>query len=46
MRGILIGTLIVLVLLGAGFATLVFMAEGMDPGTEEVRVELEDDFPR
>jgi|TARA_R100000455_G_C6269793_1_gene125477 ABC-type transporter Mla subunit MlaD len=42
----LIGFLVLLVLLLAGFGTLVFMAEGMDPGTEEVRVELEDNFPR
>ncbi|MCF8880775.1 hypothetical protein L5876_13185 [Hyphobacterium sp. SN044] len=46
MRGMLIGFLVLLVLVVAGFGTLVLLAEGIDPGREEVRVDLEDDFPR
>ena len=46
MRGFVIGLVVVIGLLGAGFGALVLIADGMQPTQEEVRVELEDDFPR
>ena len=46
MRGFLIGFAVVGVLALAGFGTLVLIANGMEPTREEVRVELDDDFPR
>ncbi|MBR9826495.1 MAG: hypothetical protein GYB36_11935 [Alphaproteobacteria bacterium] len=46
MRGFLIGLVVVVGLFLAGFGALVLMANGIEPTQEEVRVELEDDFPR
>lgn len=46
MRGFLIGFAVVAVLVMAGFGALVLIANGMEPSREEVRVELDDDFPR
>ena len=46
MRGFLIGFGVVVVLGLAGFGALVVMANCMEPTREEVRVELDDDFPR
>jgi hypothetical protein len=46
MRGFLVGVLVVGVILAAGFGTLVVIANGIQPSQEEVRVELDDDFPR
>lgn len=46
MRGFLIGFVVVIALGLAGFGALVVMANGMEPTREEVRVELDDDFPR
>lgn len=46
MRGILIGVAAVVGLVAIGFGTLVVIANGMEPTREEVRVELDDDFPR
>lgn len=46
MRGFLIGFAVVGVLALAGFGALVLIANGMEPTQEEVRVELDDDFPR
>ena len=46
MRGFLIGFAVVAVLVMAGFGARVLIANGMEPSREEVRVELDDDFPR
>ena len=46
MRGFLIGFAVVGVLVAVGFGTLVLIANGLEPTRENVRVELEDDFPR
>jgi len=46
MRGFLIGFAVVAVLIAGGFGALVLMANGMEPTREEVRVELDDNFPR
>jgi hypothetical protein len=46
MRGFLIGLVVVGGLVAVGFGALVLIADGMEPTQEEVRVELDDDFPR
>jgi hypothetical protein len=46
MRGFLIGLVVVGGLVAVGFGALVLIADGMEPAQEEVRVELDDDFPR
>tara|TARA_R110000868_G_scaffold68551_8_gene202636 strand:+ start:4165 stop:4305 length:141 start_codon:yes stop_codon:yes gene_type:complete len=46
MRGFLVGSVIVAGILAAGFGTLVVIANGIQPAQEEVRVELDDNFPR
>lgn len=46
MKGFLIGLAVIASLFAAGFGALVLMANGLEPTREEVRVELEDDFPR
>jgi len=44
MRGVLFAILAVLVLFAIGFVYLLTVAGGMDPGDEEVRIEIEDKF--
>lgn len=46
MKGFLIGLAVIAGLFAAGFGALVMMANGIEPTREEVRVELDDDFPR
>ena len=46
MRGFLVGLVVVAGILAAGFGTLVVIANGIEPSQEEVRVELDDNFPR
>jgi len=46
MRGFLVGLVIIAGILAAGFGTLVVIANGLQPSQEEVRVELDDNFPR
>lgn len=46
MRGFLIGFAVVAGLFAAGFIALVMMSNGMEPTRDEVRIELDDDFPR
>lgn len=46
MRGFMIGVVGFLGVAALGFGALVMMADGMEPTQEEVRVELEDNFPR
>ena len=46
MRGMLIGLAVIIGLFAAGFGALVMIANGIEPSREEVRVELDDDFPR
>ena len=46
MRGFLVGVAVIAGLFAIGFGTLVMIANGLEPTRENVRVELEDDFPR
>ncbi|WP_417468612.1 hypothetical protein [Maricaulis sp.] len=46
MRGFLVGLVIIVGIVAAGFGTLVVIANGLEPSQEEVRVELDDNFPR
>ncbi|WP_417483125.1 hypothetical protein [Maricaulis sp.] len=46
MRGFLVGLVIIVGIFAAGFGTLVVIANGLQPSQEEVRVELDDNFPR
>jgi len=46
MRGLLVGLGVFALLVLGGFGALVFLAESAEPQREEVRVEIEDDFPR
>ncbi|WP_417484939.1 hypothetical protein [Maricaulis salignorans] len=46
MRGFLVGLVIVAGIIAAGFGTLIVIANGLEPSQEEVRVELDDNFPR
>ncbi len=46
MRAILFGLAALIGVVALGFGTLVLIANGMEPTQEEVRVEVEDDFPR
>ncbi|WP_339747615.1 hypothetical protein [uncultured Maricaulis sp.] len=46
MRGFLVGLVVVAGILAAGFGTLMVIANGMQPSQEEVRVQLDDNFPR
>ena len=45
MRGFLVGVAVIAGLVAIGFGTLVMIANGLEPTRENVRVELEDDFP-
>ena len=46
MRGFLVGLVVVAGVLAAGFGALIVIANGLEPSQEEVRVELDDNFPR
>ena len=46
MRGFLVGVAVIAGLVAIGFGTLVMIANGLGPTRENVRVELEDNFPR
>ncbi|SDL82056.1 MULTISPECIES: hypothetical protein [Maricaulis] len=46
MRGFLVGLVVVAGIIAAGFGTLIVIANGLEPSQEEVRVELDDNFPR
>jgi ABC-type Na+ efflux pump permease subunit len=44
MRGFLVGLLVLLVVLGGGFAVLVMMAEAGAPERAEIRIEVSDEL--
>jgi hypothetical protein len=46
MRGVLVGVLGFIGVVALGFGVLFAIAEGIEPAQEEVRVELDDNFPR
>lgn len=46
MRGFLFGLAAIVGLVAIGFGTLALIANGIEPSQEEIRVELDDDFPR
>lgn len=46
MRSFLVGLVIIVGIVAAGFGTLIVIANGLQPSQEEVRVQLDDNFPR
>ncbi|MFP4520464.1 MAG: hypothetical protein ACLFQ5_13530 [Oceanicaulis sp.] len=44
MKGFLIGLLVLLLIVGGGFAALVAMADAGAPETEEIRIEVSDEL--
>lgn len=44
MRGFVIGLLVLLVIVGGGFAALIAMAESGGPETQEIRIEVSDEL--
>tara|TARA_R110000744_G_scaffold1843_13_gene7237 strand:+ start:97267 stop:97407 length:141 start_codon:yes stop_codon:yes gene_type:complete len=46
MRGFLVGLVVLAGVFAAGFGALIVIANGLEPSQEEVRVELDDNFPR
>ncbi|MGJ3230165.1 MAG: hypothetical protein ACFE0P_00025 [Oceanicaulis sp.] len=44
MRGFLVGLLVLLLIVGGGFAVLVAMADANAPETSEIRIEVSDEL--